>query len=193
VQIHRKGAKGAKEREERAADSEKNMTVHPQDVRGGIPDDFDAIWAINAEGQPGVSPFSEAELTMLLNDSGHVVVTIDEDGEQVAGYCVMYRSDEAYDGEEFGWFRTRYPAFLYIDQIAIAGRYRRAGVGTLLYGAVAQEARAQGHPALACEVNVVPPNPTSLTFHKRMGFMEVGTLDTSDGRSVTLLVKAFGS
>ena len=106
------------------------------------------------------------------------------------GYCVTYTSSEEYDGEEFAWFKSHYPSFLYIDQIAAAASYLRAGVGTLLYTAIEQTAHAEGIPALVCEVNVVPPNPTSLAFHTRIGFAEVGRLGTGDARSVALLLKA---
>lgn len=159
-------------------------------VRDGVSSDYQAIWAINAEGQPGVAPFSEAELTALLQNRGHVLVAVDADGEQAAGYCVVYRSSEEYDGEEFAWFKEQYPAFLYVDQIAVARTHRRAGVGSLLYEAVQRAAREDGLSIIACEVNLVPPNPSSLAFHTGIGFAEVGTLDTSDGRRVALLVRA---
>ena len=160
-------------------------------IRAGAPADFEAIWAINAEGQPGVSPFTSAELAALLETSTHVWVAVDEapHAPRVVGYCVAYRSSDDYDGEEYAWFRQRYPSFLYIDQIAIAATHRRERIGAQLYAAVEQAARGWNLPALTCEVNLAPPNPASLAFHKRMGFSEVGSLATRDGRTVALLVK----
>ncbi len=72
-------------------------------VRAGGPADFAAIWAINAEGQPGVSPFTPAELASLLVAPAHVWAAVDEatGAPRMAGYCVTYRSDEDYDGEEY--------------------------------------------------------------------------------------------
>ncbi len=169
--------------------------MQPLHVREGAAGDFDAIWAINAAGQPGVSPFTRDELARLLDEPGHVWVVDAEDADvaSAAGYCVTYRSSEAYDGEEFAWFKARYPAFLYIDQLAVAGTHRRAGLGARLSAAMAFVARDWSLPAITCEVNRVPPNPTSLAFHMRMGFAEVGALATSDGRTVALLVKALAS
>ena len=42
-------------------------------------------------------------------------------------------------------------------------------------------------PRIVCEVNVVPPNPGSLAFHKTLGFSKVGQLSVHDGREVVLL------
>lgn len=160
-------------------------------IRAGVPADYEAIWAINVEGRPGVSPFTPTELVALLQTPARVWTALagEQDVRQVVGYCVTYRSDEAYEGEEYAWFRQRFPLFLYIDQIAIAGTHRRMGVGAQLYAAVEQAARHWNLPVLTCEVNREPPNPTSLAFHRRAGFSEVGWLDTGDGRTVALLVK----
>ena len=133
-------------------------------VRSGVPDDYAPIWAINAAGQPGVSPFTAAELTALLATPGHAWVAdaVDASTPTVAAYCIAYTSSEDYDGEEFAWFKAHYLAFLYIDQIAVATTQHRAGIGSQLYAAIEDVARAQNLPALTCEVNLVPPNPTSL-------------------------------
>ncbi len=45
---------------------------------------------------------------------------------------------------------------------------------------------------LTCEVNLEPPNPASLEFHRRIGFSEVGRLNTRDGRTVALLSRNVG-
>lgn len=42
---------------------------------------------------------------------------------------------------------------------------------------------------VACEVNLALPNPGSLAFHAKRGFIEVGRMLTSDGRHVALLEK----
>ena len=155
-------------------------------IRAARQQDFDAILAINAEGQPGVSALTRAELVSAL-ESGSVWVAEGTTG--LAGYLVAYRSDAVYDGEEFAWFQSRYSPFLYIDQVAVAPQQRRAAVGFQLYQTVERAAREQGLFALVCEVNLEPPNPISLAFHTRNDFHEVGVLDTRDGRKVTLLLK----
>jgi hypothetical protein len=54
---------------------------------------------------------------------------------------------------------------------------------------VEQFACARGLTHLVCEVNLDPPNPVSLNFHTKLGFVEVGVLVTQDGRTVSLRQK----
>lgn len=160
--------------------------MNPTVVRAAQQQDFEAILAINAEGQPGVSALTHSELVSALT-SGSVWVA--EGTAGLAGYLIVYRSDAMYDGEEFAWFQSRYGPFLYIDQVAVAQQHRRAAVGFQLYQIAERAAREQGVFSLVCEVNLDPPNPVSLAFHTRNNFREVGILDTQDGRKVTLLLK----
>lgn len=106
------------------------------------------------------------------------------------GYALSFARDDAYDGEEFLELRSRIgQAFVYIDQVAVLRSVQGTGVGRLLYEALAQSGRHCGAHWLCCEVNTLPPNPGSLAFHRRMGFSEIGTLATRDGRNVVLLKK----
>ena len=140
--------------------------------------------AINAAGQPGVSPLTHAELSAVLEAAAYCYVAQIE--QEVVGYIIAYTDEQAYDGEEFNWFKGRFTRFLYIDQIAIAQSARRARAGSQIYRFLEQTARARKLTSLVCEVNLAPPNPVSLNFHANNGFMEVGVLDTSDGRTVSL-------
>lgn len=160
--------------------------MNPTNIRTARQQDFEAILAINAEGQPGVSALTYSELISALA-SGSVWVAVGTAG--LAGYLIAYRSDAVYGGEEFAWFQSRYSPFLYIDQVAVAEQHRRAAVGFQLYQKAENAAREQGVSLLVCEVNLDPPNPVSLAFHTRNDFREVGILDTQDGRKVTLLLK----
>jgi predicted GNAT superfamily acetyltransferase len=154
-------------------------------VRAARPGDEASLRAINAAGQPGVSPLTPEEVAAIA--AGAIRCWIAEVAGAVGGYLVAYASGDAYDGEEFGWFRGRYPAFLYVDQVAVAAGGRRTGVGSALYRVAMEHARAGGLTALTCEVNLEPPNPVSLGFHRALGFREVGVLRTADGRTVALL------
>ena len=43
---------------------------------------------------------------------------------------------------------------------------------------------------MTCEVNIRPPNPSSLDFHRRLGFEQVGSLASdSDDKEVAMLLK----
>lgn len=70
--------------------------------------------------------------------------------------------------------------------MAVAPVARRRRVASELYEDALAYASGQGLHGLACEVNLRPPNPASLRFHERFGFEPVATLDTADGRVVSL-------
>ena len=71
-------------------------------------------------------------------------------------------------------FEARGSHVNYVDRIAIDTSARRQRIGEALYEA-AFAACAGRYEAIGCEVNRLPPNPGSLRFHKRLGFVEVGS------------------
>ncbi|MCH1580367.1 MAG: GNAT family N-acetyltransferase, partial [Luminiphilus sp.] len=84
------------------------------------------------------------------------------------------------------WFVDRYSSFLYVDRIVIDQAHARRGVGSALYCDLIEFATRRGHPALCCEINVLPPNPASHAFHARFGFKEVGrSAETGTPKIVT--------
>lgn len=76
-----------------------------------------------------------------------------------------------------------------MDRVAVLAAYRARGIGTRLYRELEIWANQQGISLLACEVNILPPNPISLRFHERQGYRAVGELSTQDGRRVALMTK----
>jgi predicted GNAT superfamily acetyltransferase len=69
----------------------------------------------------------------------------------------------------------------------MAPEARGLGHARRLYDDLA--AVAAGRP-LCCEVNVVPPNPASLAFHDRLGFVTCGEdVDPRNGKRVRYLVQ----
>ena len=153
-------------------------------MRPALDQDFERIIAINAAGCPGVCALTLAELAAIQVDAP--LFNVAEIDRELVGYVIAYLDANAYDGEEFNWFKRHFARFLYIDQIAVAQSARRAGVGAQIYQQLEQHARQQTLTSLTCEVNLEPPNPVSLAFHTRQRFVEVGTLATSDGRAVSL-------
>jgi len=111
---------------------------------------------------------------------------VDVDGE-FAGFVITFHAGTPYDSENYRWFTEQYGReFYYLDRIAIDQRVRRGGVGTAVYDHL--EAIAVKHRRMALEVNLLPPNPTSLSFHNGRGYTEVGKLGDAD-HLVTLMVK----
>jgi uncharacterized protein len=160
---------------------DRRSNVH---IRDGERRDWPAILAINAGGAPGVTLLGRRELARMADQGARLHVAVVEG--DVIGYLIAFEASAAYEGEEFRWFRQRMGHFLYVDQIAVAEHGRGAGIGAALYGDAIRSAERAGLDAIACEINLRPANPVSLCFHSRLGFDEVGTLSTRDGRLVSL-------
>ena len=91
------------------------------------------------------------------------------------------------------WFCSAYDDFGYIDRIAIAEKARRSGLATRLYRDFEASLPASAR-FVTCEVNLVPPNESSMRFHEDYGFGTVGTQTIDNGRKkVALMAKSRGS
>jgi predicted GNAT superfamily acetyltransferase len=154
-------------------------------IRAAALADRDAILEVNREGQPGVTALAPAEVEACVARATLFRVA-EVDGE-LGGYLLVFGAGLESVSEEYAWFSARYASFLYVDQIAIAARVWRRGVGSALYADLGREAVRRGIPRMVCEVNLRPPNPRSLAFHASRGFVEAGRLQVTDGRFVSLL------
>jgi predicted GNAT superfamily acetyltransferase len=135
--------------------------------------DLPTLFRINKEGDPGVGQVTEAELADLLSLAALPLGAFD--GEELVGFVLCLHPKTRYASLNYAWFNARYDHFLYVDRIAVAKNHRNRQVGSLLYAEIIENAEALGWP-IAAEVNLQPPNPGSMRFHRRYGFGEVGTL-----------------
>ncbi len=160
-------------------------------IRGMTTRDLSPVLQLNLSGRPGVAALDEQELGRLLAlPNEHLVATEDN---CVLGYLLAFNGDAPYEGEEFRVFRsTIAEAFIYIDQVAVAPAHSRRGAGLALYRELERAAVRQGIRVLCCEVNTRPPNPGSLSFHRKLGFASFASLAVRDGRQVELLTKGCG-
>ena len=111
--------------------------------------------------------------------------------EAGAALLVAFDQDADYDSPNFLWFRRRYDRFVYVDRVVVAPAARGRGLAKALYADLFAAAAAAGHRRVACEVNVVPPNPASDAFHAALGFAEVGRAGLADrGKAVRYLVRS---
>jgi predicted GNAT superfamily acetyltransferase len=94
---------------------------------------------------------------------------------EVCAFCIAFDPGAPNAGDNHRWFAERYESFVYLDRIAIDSNHQNRGLGALLYQSVERHMLASAdHSLLCCEVNLEPPNPGSLRFHHRIGFIEVG-------------------
>ena len=139
-------------------------------VRRLLHEDCGEVLLINADCLPGVARLDRAEFERLLDLPNSHIVAIAPD-ETVIGYALAFPDHAPYDGEEFELLlKTCRRPFLYIDQVAVRTTVRRTGVASTLYNAIEADARSRSMSGLCCEVNLSPPNPTSIAFHRNMGF-----------------------
>jgi predicted GNAT superfamily acetyltransferase len=153
--------------------------------------DAAGLLQVNAGSRPHVAQIDRAELERLLGLGA--VVLIAAGAASVAGYLIAFADSAPYDGEEFRYFQRHLGgAFAYIDQVAVSTSMRRCGVARALYGAVSAHPRFPAPTRRCCEVNIHPPNPVSMEFHRRLGFERLADLGVSDGRVVALLAEPSG-
>jgi len=153
--------------------------------------DLDALVAVNDAAYPAVPITPAAELAELIGMSSVAVVV--DDGA-AAGFVLGMPPGLAYQSENYLFFSARArehgTTFVYVDRIVLAAHLRGRALGPQLYDAVFDEARRVGADEVLCEVNLEPPNPGSLAFHTRLGFVEVGRQSTKGGANVVALLAA---
>jgi predicted GNAT superfamily acetyltransferase len=165
------------------------MSTFQPIVRNIVSTDVTRVLEINNANTPGVSELTMIELATDLKNSLHALVIDNEHGE-VCAFCITFGPNTPDAGSNHQWFAERYKSFVYLDRIAIDSSHQNRGLGALLYQSVEQLMfNSAEHSLLCCEVNLEPPNPGSLRFHKRIGFTEVGQHSPQQGYLVSLLQK----
>jgi uncharacterized protein len=97
-------------------------------------------------------------------------------------FIIAFDQGADYRSPNFLWFKQRYPRFVYVDRIAVAGAARGKGLARKCYDGLFERAKAAGHDVVCCEVNADPPNPASDAFHAALGFKETGSAAIGDGQ-----------
>jgi predicted GNAT superfamily acetyltransferase len=162
--------------------------------RPAIQTDFSAILALNRESEHFLSPLNAAKLNRLANEAAMFQVALS--GATVAGFLLVFGPQADYDSPNFISFKARYDDFLYVDRIVISEAFRGHHLATSFYEQLDMHALARGVSRVVCEVDIDPPNPASLRFHEKLGFIEVGQHSVPAGdegdhqKIVSLQVKA---
>ena len=155
-----------------------------RDVRDS---DVDTVLSLNQSEVPHVGSVDAAKMRWYVANASYFRVAT-SDGE-LGAYLVGFRPGTDYTSPNYRWFCDRYDDFGYVDRIAVAPHARRTGLATRMYDDFAAALPA-GVGIMTCEVNIQPPNPSSMDFHRRLGFEQVGTLRFDDGaKEVALLLR----
>ena len=157
-------------------------------IRNATSTDLETVLALNESEVPHVGSLTMTDMQGFLAKAVYFRVTCDENGDVVAS-LIGLDPDTEYDSLNFQWFCTRYESFAYIDRIAVAPSARRQGIAEALYQDFASIAK-EWTQCLCCEVNLRPANPGSMAYHQRLGFNQVGSLETHGGsKKVAFLLK----
>ena len=151
--------------------------------------DLVAVTAINNDGYPAV-PISSVDEMRALVDLSCVALVAENDDHEILGFVVAMDPGLSYESENYAFFEKSFESHLYIDRIVLSEQSRGLGLGGQFYQRIFDKARADGRSAVTCEVNLEPPNPGSLRFHRRWGFVDVDTQPTKGGQVVVQLLQA---
>lgn len=159
----------------------------PAIIRDVDASDLDAVLSLNQSEVPHVGSVDLDRMNWFADNAAYFRIA--ETDEGIAGFLVGFRPGTSYQSPNYRWFCDRYDDFAYVDRVAIAAFARRTGLASRFYDDFAA-AMPPSVGVLTCEVNVRPPNESSMTFHTRLGFRQVGTLESRDGaKAVALLLK----
>ena len=136
-----------------------------------------AILALNNEHAAELSWLEPERLSFLLSEAFYIRRI-----GALEAFIMTFDQDARYDSPNFLWFRERYPRFVYVDRVVVAGQARGRGHARRLYEDLFAEVARAGHSIVTCEVNADPPNPVSDAFHAALGFAEVGSAVIHGGK-----------
>lgn len=156
-------------------------------IRRATLSDTPAIVALNDAVVAVTSPMDSARFHALYELAAFCDV-IERKGN-VVGFILAMQHGAAYANGNFGWFSDRLNRFVYVDRIVIGAAARGLGLGRMAYDHLAQSALARDCLMIAAEIDLVPPNPGSMEFHRKYGFVQIGQRPLDSGKIVSMQIK----
>ncbi len=156
-------------------------------VRDWQASDLPALHDINERAVPGVGTLTRPAFDTLVREASAATLVAEADG-MIAGFVLCMLDGLDYQSLNYRWLSERFEQFAYIDRIAVAAEMRGRSIGEALYQAAFTRFAGKRDTMLA-EVNLAPPNPGSLRFHKRHGFEEVGERWEADRQKGVVYLK----
>jgi hypothetical protein len=156
-------------------------------IREVTTSDLEVVHGLNQSEVPHVGSVDLEQMRWYEEHADYFRVL--ELDKRLAAFLVGFRPGSTYGSPNYRWFCGRYEEFAYVDRVAVAAFARRGGLASALYDDFAATLPVSV-PIMTCEVNIKPPNESSMTYHRRLGFAQVGSLSSSDGdKEVAMLVK----
>lgn len=149
--------------------------------------DMAAALALNNEHAVELSVETPSTWDDLVSAAWAAWGIVDEDG-RLAALSIALDDVGMTRGPNHRWFQERRKNSVYVDRVVTAPFARQRGLARQLDVALIDAAKRAGRESVVCEVNLDPPNPGSLAFHERLGFVPVGKAVLADrGKTVRYL------
>lgn len=142
--------------------------------------DLAAVTALNQAASPAVNALSEPEMAALI-EMCDVRLVATTPAHRVTAFVLSMGAGTEYGSENYRWFEARGYRHQYIDRIVVDPSAKGPGIGRALYETVFEQARTSGAAHLTTEVFLDPPNPGSMAFHERLGFIHTAEQVIRDG------------
>ena len=141
---------------------------------------------LNNSYSPFLGPLDGIDqLKKLLNMSLYTLAVIDQN--VIKGFCVVFKENSEYESENYKYFNMKHKEFLYIDRIGISGDLRQKGIGTSMYNYIFNNNK--DNVPVCAEVNSIPLNEASISFHLRLGFKDIHKKRLNDEYELTYFEK----
>ena len=150
------------------------------------PKDLDQVLRLNDDSVPHVSRIDAAEMDWFASNAHYFRIVRHE--QQLVGFLIGLRPGLPYSSPNYRWFSDNYTDFGYVDRVAVSKAARRMGIASRLYQDFAESLRDQVD-VMTCEVNIRPANESSMQYHLRHGFVQVGTQQTEGGKKEVALLE----
>ena len=148
--------------------------------------DLEYVLALNEASLPHVSNMDLEQTRWFARNACYFRIARIE--EQFVGFLIGLRPGIDYGSENYRWFCDHYGDFGYIDRVAVDASARRQGVASSLYDDFADSVRDKVD-VMTCEVNVRPPNDSSMRYHELHGFRQVARQQTEDGKKEVAMME----
>tara|TARA_B100000242_G_scaffold233979_1_gene173889 strand:- start:50 stop:538 length:489 start_codon:yes stop_codon:yes gene_type:complete len=145
---------------------------------------FSSFYEINQQQVPKVGSVSLEEFIYLIKISDISYGSIKKG--ICLGFVICLRENTNYKSINYKFFQNRHNKFFYIDRIAIANKYQSSGIGSILYNKLLS-IKVKFNIPICAEVNIDPPNESSINFHRKHGFSEITESTLKEGYSVVYM------
>ena len=159
------------------------------------PADETAVLAMNRLAEQVTSPLDPERLAALFEMSDMKQVA--QSNGELVGFVLAIFSGKPFENQNYRWFKRwfteRAGHFIYIDRVIVSPACRGQGLGRNFYAAVFDAARQSGIAHVCAEMDLQPPNCGSLQFHRKLGFVEIGTRTAASGKRLSMQVCEVGT